>query len=308
MIKDEFTYTDPTGTEIFVYAWSPDSPEDIQGVVQISHGMAETAARYERFARVLNDAGYIVYANDHRGHGKSAKSLDDVGYIGDDGFNWMVKNMAELNEIVRERHPDLPVFLFGHSMGSFLAQQYIALYGDSLKGAILSGSGGNPGAVINLGIYLAKRELKRNGDRFRSVTLSKMTFGPYNKGFSPARTDFDWLSRDTAEVDAYINDPYCGGIFTANFYYHFYKGLRDTFKNRMAERVPKKLPIYIFSGDKDPVGKNGKGVEQLLQIYQRAGINDVTLKLYPNGRHEMLNETNRDEVMADVVTWIDKRV
>jgi alpha-beta hydrolase superfamily lysophospholipase len=304
MIEKNFSFKDGDGVEIFVYKWEPEAESNIRGVVQISHGMAEHAARYARFAERLTAAGYIVYANDHRGHGKTAGKIENVGYCGEDGFNWMVKDMKELTSIIKVENPGLPVYLFGHSMGSMLSQKYIALYGSELKGVILSGTSGKQGFILNLGIFMAKRQIVKIGVKTPSETMNKMTFASYNKEFMPTRTPFDWLSRDEKEVDKYINDQLCGGVFSAGFFYDFLRGLKEMHRAEIMEKIPKSLPVYFISGEKDPVGKNCKTIAGLIREYKKLGIKDVSHKFYKDGRHEMLNEINRDEVMDDVISWI----
>lgn len=303
MKTETFTFKEEGGLDIFVYKWVPD--DDVRAVVQIAHGMAETAARYERFAEVLTGAGFLVYANDHRGHGKTAKDVESVGDPGVDGFNGMLRNMRQLDGIIKEENPGLPFFIFGHSMGSFLLQRYMCLYGDRLNGAILSGSNGRVGCLLYIGSWIAKREIKKLGRGHRSAKLDKLSFGGYNKPFKPNRTKFDWLSRDEAEVDKYVEDPFCGGIFTSGFFYDFFEMLKLTQDKREIRKVPKGLPIYILSGDADPVGNFGKGVRRLVKTYREIGITDLEYRLYEGGRHEMLNETNRDEVMQDILAWLD---
>lgn len=304
---ENFTIKDPEGIELFVYKWIPEETE-VRGIVQISHGMAEIAYRYEGFAELLTENGYIVYANDHRGHGKTAKSIDDVGYIGVDGFNWMIKNMKQLNDRLHEENPKLPVFLFGHSMGSMLSQGYISLYGDTLDGVILSGTCGKQWLMVRLGIIVAKLEIIKSGYKKKSPRLDALSFGGYNKSFKPSRTKFDWLSRDEKEVDKYIDNPYCGGVFTTGFFYDLSRGLREIHKRRNMNRIPKGLPIYIFSGKKDPVGRNCNTVLWLVNEYKRLGIKDVSYKFYEDGRHEMLNEINKDEVIRDTLDWFNKHI
>ena len=307
MSYSRFKFTAMDGVIINVHKWGLEEGQAIKGVVQISHGMAEWAYRYDYFAKALNREGYIVYANDHRGHGLTAPSMEDVGYISDnDGFFDKVEDMRELNQLIREEHPSLPVVLFGHSMGSFLSQRYIQLYGSDLVGVILSGSNGKQGPIINLGIALAYLEMKFKGRRHRSRLLDKLSFGSYNRAFPDNRTKFDWLSRDEKLVDRYIEDPYCGGIFTSSFFYDFLRGLKMITRRKNLEAVPKNLPIYIFSGSMDPVGGFGKGVEKLKEMYETHGLKEVSLVLYPEGRHEMLNEINRDEVIEDIVRWLNK--
>lgn len=308
MLSENFSFQSDDGVNVYVYKWRPDPGTKVKGVVQIAHGMAETAFRYERFADLLTQNGYIVYANDHRGHGKTAGSLENIGYLAEaDGFDWLVKDMNRLTAIIKKEYSDLPVFLFGHSMGSFAAQRYIMLFGRELKGVILSGSNGRATLLHNFGFLAAGREVKKNGRKAKSEKMDKLSFGSFNNAFKPNRTESDWLSRDEDEVDKYVKDPYCGGVFSAGFFYDFMKGLKETDKAENIVSIPKRLPIYIFSGDKDPVGGAGKGVRKLYNTYKKAGIQDVTMKLYPGGRHEMLNEINKDEVMKDVIEWLDLR-
>jgi len=305
MKVENFKIKDKGGLEIFVYKWLPDESVKVRGVVQIAHGMAETAARYEGFAMALTDGGFIVYANDHRGHGKTAGQISKLGDLGEDGFNSMVENMHELNEKIKVENHDLPIFLFGHSMGSFLTQRYICLYGSELKGAIISGSCGKQGISIDIGRFIARGEIKKIGRAGKSIKLAKLSFGSYNNSFKPNRTDFDWLSSDNNEVDKYVDDPFCGTVFTAGFFYDFLGGLKSIADPREIKNVPRNLPIYIFSGDKDPVGKDGKGVLKLVKTYKEHGMVDLTYKLYKDGRHEMLNETNKEEVIEDVIKWLN---
>jgi alpha-beta hydrolase superfamily lysophospholipase len=305
MQKGSFTFKDAEGKNIFVYKWSPETNVKVKAVVQIAHGLAEHAGRYERFAEKLTENGYIVYANDHRGHGKTAGSLEEVGYLGEDGFNWMAKDMKELNDIVKKENPELNVFLFGHSMGSLLAQRYICLYGNSIRGVVLSGTSGKMGFIVNIGIVMAAREVRKFGPKARSIKLNSMSFENYNKSFKSTKTDFDWLSRDNAEVEKYINDPYCGGVFTSSFFYDFLRGLKELHKMKNMKNIPKDLPIYVINGDKDPVGSFCKTVNMLLDAYNKLGIKDVSHKYYKDARHEILNEINRDEVMQDVIDWLE---
>ena len=308
MRKETFTFKEETGLDIFVYKCMPEKNIKVKAVVQIAHGMAETASRYERFAEKLTGQGYAVYANDHRGHGKTAKEVDRVGDLGEDGFNNMIKNMHHFQEIIKKENSNLPFFILGHSMGSFLLQRYISLYGKELDGAILSGSSGREGILLDIARWLAKREIKKIGRKGKSVTLDKLSFGSYNKAFKPNRTGFDWLSRENKEVDKYIKDPFCGGVFTAGFFYDLFNGLKLVQAKKEMEKIPLDLPIYIFSGAKDPVGKSGKGVLKLVKTYKRLGIKDLSYKLYEGGRHEMLNEINRDEVMQDTIDWLNQHV
>jgi alpha-beta hydrolase superfamily lysophospholipase len=308
MSFENMTISNQKGINLQLYKWSPKGNVKKIGVVQIAHGMAEWAGRYDNFAERLVDAGYIVYANDHRGHGKTAKNVDDIGFLGKDGFNGMVRDLKVVQGLIQDENPDLPLFLFGHSMGSFLAQSFASQYGDTLKGIILSGSNGKLGNILHLGIIIAKLQVFLFGEKAKSRLLNKTTFGFYNKPFKPCRTPFDWLSRDTAEVDKYMDDIYCGGIFTSSFFYDFFKGLKTLYDDSKINLIPKNLPVYILSGSMDPVGEFGKGVTRLAQLYRRHGLTDVTLKLYKDARHEILNEINKDEVINDILQWLISKV
>jgi alpha-beta hydrolase superfamily lysophospholipase len=308
MKQKNFTFQSEDGTGIYVYHWSPEEGAALRGIVQIAHGMAETAARYDGFARALTEAGYVVYANDHRGHGRTAGIIEKVGYLADrEGFRWLVEDVHKLSCIIQSENPGLPLFLFGHSMGSFVSQRYIMLYGKELKGVILSGSDGSrQGPLLAGGRWMAQQEIKKKGRKAQSERMNQMSFGSYNKAFRPNRTEFDWLSRDAEEVDKYIADPFCGNVFSCGFFDDFLAGMQQLHNRKELLRIPKELPIYIFSGDKDPVGKNGKGVARLLNKYRGLNIHDVSMKLYKEGRHEMLHEINRDEVVRDVIHWLKK--
>ncbi|MCB2339705.1 alpha/beta hydrolase [Clostridium estertheticum] len=305
MISESFTFEGKDGLEIFVYKWMPDVDMKVKGVVQLAHGMAETAARYEDFANDLTKNGFVVYANDHRGHGETAGKIEILGELGEDSFNSMVEDMHRLNNIIKEENMSLPIFLFGHSMGSFLTQRYICLYGSELKGVIFTGTCGKRAIIVDIGRIASKVEIIRKERNAKSINLNKLIFGSNNNFFKPNRTLFDWLSRDNKEVDKYIENPYCGAIFTAGFFYDFLSGLKSAANAREIKNIPNNLPIYIFGGDKDPVGKNGKGALKLVKTYENHGARDLTYKLYKDGRHEMLHETNKDEVTTDIIKWIN---
>jgi len=307
MKNDTFTFKSSDGIQIFVYKWLPDDASSVKGVIQIAHGMAEHAARYERFAGALTKAGYAVYANDHRGHGKTAGSQEHVGYFADEnGWEKVVDDLHVLTGIIKKEFPGKPFFLFGHSMGSFLSRHYSMLYGNELTGLILSGTGGDPGPIGKIGLFIAKMEARLRGKRAKSDMMNKLSFGAFNNAFKPNRTEYDWLSRDNAEVDKYIHDPWCGAVFTAGFFCDMLSGLGFINRKENIMKMPKILPIYLFSGAKDPVGANTKGVTQVYNALRSVGISDVTLKFYADGRHEMLNEINREEVFGDVAGWLSK--
>ncbi|WP_328804497.1 alpha/beta hydrolase [Paenibacillus apii] len=304
MTEHTFTMTDPLGVPIHVYEWLPEAESPIRGIVQISHGMCETAARYVRVAGRLNAAGYAVYAGDHRGHGKTAGRIDLLGDAGRDGFYWMRRNLLQIGAIASGKHPGLPIFLLGHSMGSFLTQKLMCEPGsERYAGYILSGSNG-PRGMLRFGEALAKAQLALKGEKHRSVLLNSIVFGGNNNSFSPVRTAFDWLSSDNAEVDSFISDPFCGAICTTRFFRDFFRLLQDIHSKAVLGSLCKDKPVYLFSGEKDPVGLNGKGIHRLAELYRRLGVSDLEVRLYPDGRHEMLNERNRGEVMDDLLDWL----
>lgn len=302
-----FVFTSKDRTSIYVNKWTPNEATKPKAIVQIAHGMAEHIERYSDYAKALTNEGYIVYGNDHRGHGKTAGSNENLGFFADEnGWDLVVEDMHELTNIIKIENPKLPIFLFGHSMGSFLSRTYMQRYGKDVNGVILSGTGGNSGLLGNVGILLAKREIKKNGKRFRSKKMDKLSFGSFNNAFKPNRTGFDWLSRDTKAVDKYIEDPLCGQIFTTGFFYDMLYGLKKLMKKKYIKKTPKDLPIFFISGDKDPVGKNTKGVYQAIKTYKKIGIKDISYKFYKDSRHEILNEINKEEVYNDIIEWLNK--
>lgn len=306
MRKDTFTFKTDDNIDIFTHRWLPDKG-DLKGVVQIAHGMAEHAARYGEFAEFLVKNGYGVYANDHRGHGKTAGALENVGYFADsNGWDAVLKDMHQLTLEIKKDYPASPLFLLGHSMGSLLARDYASRYGDSVKGVILSGTAADPGFLGNLGIIIAKTSGKLFGKRAKSPLLDKLSFGAFNKEFKPTRTKFDWLSRDEESVDKYVEDPYCGGVFSAGFFYDMLKGLKKVYSKKNIQNIPRSLPIFFISGEKDPVGKFSRGVKKTIGMFKDAGLGKVDFKFYPDARHEILNEINREEVYLDILGWILK--
>ncbi len=310
MKSETFQFKADDDVEVFVYRWLPDGSVPVKGVVQIAHGMVEHAGRYRFLANALTDSGYAVYAGDHRGHGKTAGSPEKAGHFPEkDGFRLAAGDMKALTDIIKEERPGLPVFLYGHSMGSLLSRYYIIRHGDGVDGVILSGTAGDPGLLGMVGVFVARMECMIRGRGARSSLLNFLTFGSYNKAFEPNRTDFDWLSRDEAEVDKYIEDPYCGAVCTAGFFYDMLSALGDIYKDGNIRKIPKDLPVFIYSGDMDPVGgKNMVGVLRTQDDYQKAGVKDVALKLYEDGRHEMVNEINKREVYRDMIDWCDAHI
>ncbi|MBO0333463.1 lysophospholipase [Sneathiella sp. CAU 1612] len=301
-MSEYFTYSGADGLPIHVYRWMGEKKP--KAIVQIAHGMAEHGARYERFAQALNEFGYIVYANDHRGHGHTIPEGDAPGHMGDqDGWNKAVEDLYLLNRNIAVEHPGLPILMLGHSMGSFMVQQYMRQHGETIAGAALSATNGPPGALGRIGQLVTRFERLRVSARGHSPVMAGMTFKAFNKPFAPNRTEFDWLSRDEAEVDKYVDDPLCGFDCTVATWLGLLDALTRVASPAAMKKMNRQMPIFVFSGSEDPVGENTTGVKRLLAAYHRHGFTRVTHKFYIGGRHEMLNETNRDEVTTDFIAW-----
>ncbi|MAG99025.1 MAG: alpha/beta fold hydrolase [Alphaproteobacteria bacterium] len=307
METSDFIHKADDGAEIFVYRWWPEGAP--RAVVQIAHGMAEHAARYAPVAAALTAAGYGVVANDHRGHGRSAQGDEDLGFFADrDGWNLCLGDLYALNRRLADEQPELPRILLGHSMGSFMAQQYFIEHGDSIAAGVLSGSNWGRGAMLWVGLALVAVETLRLGPRGRSTTVTAGSFGAYNDAINDPRTPFDWLSRDADEVQKYVDDPRCGFICTNRMWHDMLHGLRFIEDRGNMGHVPKHLPIYVFAGSEDPISDRTQGLEALLSAYRDIGLSAVSHKFYRGGRHEMFNETNREEVFADLIAWLDKAI
>ena len=300
MSTSTFRFTDPDGFQIFTYKWSPETGQP-KAAVQVVHGMAEHALRYERFAKFLNQAGYVVYGDDHRGHGKTAGDLSKAGIGGTDSFEGMARDEKQLTDLIKQENPGLPLFLFGHSLGSFISQRYIEHWGDGLKGVVLSGTTGLavfPPEAISAMEQAAAGELRDQYPEGPGI------FGMMNAAFEPVKTPFDWLSRDEAEVQKYIDDPWCGFAFSNGMMLDMASGILNMIQPEQQARVPKDLPVLMIAGEMDPVGANN-GVRALADRYTSLGIKDVKVILYPQDRHEVLNELDRDKVQQDVLDWFE---
>ena len=303
------TFTSLGDEEIFYYRWQPKEEKNIKGIVQISHGVGEHAARYKSIAKALKKQGYEVYANDHRVHGKSVKSNAHLGfYDGNDYFSDAIYDMRKLTEIIKEEHPNKKIILFGHSMGSLLSRAYVTKYGNELDALILSGTASFMKGIGTFGLISTKIFTKINGKHRSNEILKNIFFNQFNKEFKPNRTKVDWISSDQKQVDKFEADPLRVEDFSLSVFLDILKGSKEI--NEMATFIntPKELPIYIFSGDKDPVGEMGKGVKKVAKNYKKSGIKDLTLKIYKGGRHEMLNEVNRKEVQQDLLNWLNSKI
>ncbi len=300
------TLTAPDGHRILMTRWQPSGGAAPAAVVQILHGLGEHLGRYERFAEACCKAGLAVIGHNHRGHGPHT-AADDLGHFADrDGWNKVVDDAIEVQRFAGRAWVDKPVVLLGHSMGSYIAQSVVAREPDRLAALVLSASTLSPRLQLWSARLLARLAICHHGGRHRSAFLNRLGLGSFNKRFTPNRTDFDWLSRDDAEVDRYIADPLCGFKLSNRFWYDLLGGLLEISSPETLRRIPTNLPILITGGEVDPVGGK-RGMRQLMQAYERTGHQRLTLKMYAGGRHEMLNETNREEFTQDVLGWLGKK-
>ena len=302
-----FTLATPDGIDLFTYCWLPASQP--KAIVQIAHGLAEHAARYARLAGALNSAGYAVYAHDLRGHGRTVKSADDLGFFAErDGWRKCVDDLWQLNRYIAAaaKHPGLPIVLLGHSMGATLAEQFMGDHGDILAGVVLSGANGKPTFLAKIGGAITRAERARLGARGKSKLVQSLTFDAFNKKFAPTRTAFDWLSRDPSEVDKYVADPLCGFPSTVQLWMDLLNGWAAVSSAAHRNRVPRTLPLYLIAGGRDPVSGNTRQLGPWMADYRGAGLLNLTHKFYPEARHELFNESNRDEVTTDLIGWLDQ--
>ena len=302
MNHSTFWLTANDHSRLSVNQWLPDSPP--RAVVMLSHGMAEHSGRYSLLGKTLNDAGFGLYAHDQRGHGKTAEQ-GTLGYFADnDGWCAVVSDVASLAQHIGQAHTGVPIFLLGHSMGSYIAQAYLMHHSASLQGAILSASNFQPVALYRAASLIARFERLRQGPKGRSALIEWLSFGSFNKAFKPNRTPYDWLSRDPAQVDAYASDPLCGFRCTNQLWIDLLGGLQQISKASNLAQIDPGLPLLIMGGECDPVSE-GKRLTDLAKALRDAGNRQLQLNLYPQARHELFNETNRDAVMADVIAWLN---
>lgn len=304
-MKQEFYFPSKDGlTQIHAIEWLPEG--EPRAVLQIAHGMVEFIDRYDAFATFMASNGFYVVGNDHLGHGKSVTDESQLGYFAKhDGNFCVLGDMRQLREDTMKKYPDVPYFILGHSMGSFLARQFIEKYGDGLAGAIVMGTGYQSASTLDMAIGLTAVFQKAKGGHYRSKTINNLALGSYNKKFEPARTKSDWLTKDEAIVDAYEANPLNQFMFTINGYYNMFRGMRYAHRKKNIDKIPKDLPILVISGGDDPVGDFGDGPKKVAESYRSAQIKSVTLKLYPGDRHEILNELDKETVYRDILNWIE---
>lgn len=302
MKHDAFWLDTSDHNRLYVNAWMP--PGSPRAVVMLAHGMAEHSGRYDRLGAALVEAGFALYAHDQRGHGRTAAHGVLGHYADEDGWNKVVADLASLHASIAQRHQGAPVFLLGHSMGSYIAQAYLMHHGASLQGAVLSGSNFQPVSLYRTAAVVARIERWRQGPTGRSALIEFLSFGSFNKKFKPVRTPFDWLSRDPAEVDNYIADPLCGFRCTNQFWLDLLGGLQQISESSNLAQIDKSLPLLIIGGGCDPVSE-GKRLKDLAHALSGTDHQSVTLNIYPQARHEILNESNREEVTHDLLAWLE---
>lgn len=305
-MRTDFYFDSKGAGKIHGCLWMPEQPP--VAVLQIVHGIAEFVERYDGFAQYLNSLGYVVVAEDHMGHGKSINGQGIQGYF-HGGWFTAVEDTYELLQRTRQEFPNLPYVLFGHSMGSFMTRTILCKHPDSgISAVVICGTGWQPKALLNTAIAICELVCKKQGEQTPSKALEKLIFANYNKKVEHPRTPYDWLTRDSRIVDEYIASPLCGFTPTAGLMREMLKGIRFIQEPENLSAMKKDLPVLFISGGDDPVGSYGKGVPHCAEVFRNAGMMDVTCKLYPLGRHEILNEINHEEVYEDVASWLSQKV
>lgn len=305
-MRTDFYFDSKGAGKIHGCRWMPEQPP--VAVLQIVHGIAEFVERYDGFAQYLNSLGYVVVAEDHMGHGKSINGQGIQGYF-HGGWFTAVEDTYELLQRTRQEFPNLPYVLFGHSMGSFMTRTILCKHPDSgISAVVICGTGWQPKALLNTAIAICELVCKKQGEQTPSKALEKLIFANYNKKVEHPRTPYDWLTRDSRIVDEYIASPLCGFTPTAGLMREMLKGIRFIQEPEKLSAMKKDLPVLFISGGDDPVGSYGKGVPHCVEVFRNAGMMDVTCKLYPLGRHEILNEINHEEVYEDVASWLSQKV
>lgn len=309
MKKEEFYFESRDGvSRIHAVRYTPDNGE-IKGVFQIVHGMAEYIERYEDLAEYMTERGFVVTGDDHLGHGKTVPEGGDFGYFCEqDPATVVVRDVHRLKKMTQELYPGIPYILLGHSMGSFIARNYISRYGSGITAAVIMGTGMQTKALIAVSKFIIGSQKLFCGSKHPSKLLNNIAFGSYNKRIKNLRTEFDWLSVNSENVDKYIADPLCGRLFTVNGFKTLAELNGRLLDKKNVDMVPDDLPILLVAGAEDPVGSYGKGVEQTRDSLKNSGVKDITMKLYPGLRHEILNEDEREQVKEDIYNWIIEKL
>ena len=311
MVTSNFTFLSNDGkTAVHAVKWTPDSGE-YSAILQITHGMVEFIERYIPFAEFLTTKGYMVVGHDHIGHGQSVVTQEGWGYFCEGNpSDIVVEDMHKLRTLIQEENPGVPYFMLGHSMGSFMLRKYLATHNEKLRGAIIMGTGFIPENMTSLALKLTAVVAKLRGSRHRSKLIQSLAFGADYKGFDMTgeHPENSWLTKDVDIVKAYYNEPRCTFMFTVNGYKGLFEAVNFSCNPENAAKIPKKLPLFIVSGEQDPVGGLGKGVKDVYDMYKETGMHDLTYKLYENDRHEILNETDKQVVFEDLLAWMNVRI
>lgn len=293
-------------TEVVGYFYEDEAVKP-HAVLQISHGMCEYIGRYDDLAAYLCGRGFVVCGNDDLGHGATGDHGTDGYFAERDGRKLVLQDLHTMNALAHQAYPELPLVLFGHSMGSFFARQYAADWPDTIDALIICGTGG-PNPMGGVGLFLTSLIGAVRGKKYRSKFINNLAFGAYLKRIENPRTPYDWLTHDTAIVDRYAADPKCTYIFTVSAYHEIMALLKDVSSEQWAAQLKKTTPVLVTAGEQDPVGNYGAGVRTVYEWIKGAGVQDATLKLYPNDRHEIHNELDRAQVYADLADWMDARI
>lgn len=305
-MKKEFSFlSSDNATRIHAMCWKPEN--EVKAVLQICHGMMEYIERYQAFAEYLCERGFYVVGHDHLGHGQSVQSKEHYGFFHETkGNECVIGDIHKVRRMTAKEYPDVPYYMLGHSMGSFLLRQYLSMYGEGLAGAIIMGTGDIPAPLLTAGKAACRSLAAVKGWKHRSAFVNNMGLGGYNKKFEPSESTKDWVTSDDEIRAAYEKDPLCSFVFTVNGYYHMFRGMEVLTKKETMEKIPKDLPVLFISGGQDPVGEFGKSVARIYKKYKENGMQDVDLKIYPEDRHEVLNERNRAEVYEFLYEWLTK--
>ncbi len=300
------------GYELSINRWQPDTEEEIKGVIQLHHGLAEHSLRYDRFGSVLAENGWVLNAYDMRGHGRSAENAEKngtgiFGKLADKkGFDRAVLDLKAVTDNLKNDFPGKKTILMGHSFGSFVSQGFIEEFGSSIDACILCGTAGPRPALVGTGSFFAHLITFFTGKNAIVPLLDKLAFGSYNAKIQNPRTEFDWLSANELNVDMYKMDNWCGFPLTASFFCSMLEGLNKIHKSKNIKKIPTDLPVFFIWGSDDPVGSYGASIKDLIKIYQSNGMNKIEFKEYPGDRHEILNENDKETVENDIIEWVNK--
>lgn len=310
-MKSEFTFLSADGkTSIHAVKLTPEGGAP-RAVLQLVHGMVEYIDRYDPFASFMAEQGFVVVGHDHLGHGASVSSQEQWGYFAPDHpSDILVEDMQQLRRRTEEEYPDLPYFILGHSMGSYLLRKYLTVYGQGLAGSILSGTGFVPPSTCAMAKMICSIMAKFKGWKYRSKFVSSLTFGKSYQKFdrTGAKPELSWLTKDVDIVRKYYGDPRCTFLFTLNGFFALFDMVGYDCKQENVDKIPKDLPILIASGKDDPVGDLGDGVKTVHTMFQEAGIKDLAVSLYEHDRHEILNELDKEKVFDDILNWLQTRI